>query len=59
MRSRVVDPETQVVEVVRGGGAPEFLTASDHLDGEDVLPGFRCRVGDLFPQAADAATEVS
>jgi hypothetical protein len=24
------------------------LGPDDHLDGEDVVPGFRCRLGELF-----------
>ena len=32
-----------------GGGRPFTLTADDELTGGDVLPGFSCRVADLFP----------
>jgi hypothetical protein len=29
-----------------------ILSADDDLDGENVVPGFRCRVGDLFRRLA-------
>ena len=36
------------VEVHRPGCETRILREADVLDGEDVLPGFRCRVADLF-----------
>jgi Uma2 family endonuclease len=36
--------------IYRPGREVRVLTSDDELDGEDVLPGFRCRVGDLFPR---------
>lgn len=44
----VVNPEARTVEVHRARGMGTILREHDDLDGEDVLPGFRCRVGDLF-----------
>ena len=44
----VVDPQARLVEVHRVQGPGTILRENDDLDGEDVLPGFRCRVGDLF-----------
>jgi Uma2 family endonuclease len=44
----VVDPQARFVEVHRPRGAGTILREHDFLEGEDVLPGFRCRVGDLF-----------
>jgi Uma2 family endonuclease len=44
----VVDPTAQRVLVYRADGTGTILRADDELSGEDVLPGFRCRVGDLF-----------
>ncbi len=52
----VVDPETRVVEVYRSDGTASRLRETDELLGEDVLPGFRCRVADLFPARAAAPT---
>jgi Uma2 family endonuclease len=44
----VVDPEAREVIVYRKDREPEFFGGEDELVFEDVLPGFRCRVGDLF-----------
>jgi Uma2 family endonuclease len=44
----VVYPETQVVFVQRGDGTAKRLQVGDILEGEDVLPGFRCEVAALF-----------
>jgi hypothetical protein len=34
--------------VYRQGGSATGLTAADGLSGEDVLPGFTCRVEEFF-----------
>ena len=34
--------------VYRPVGRPEILTADLELVGDPVLPGFRCRVADIF-----------
>jgi Uma2 family endonuclease len=47
----VVNPGTRTVLVHRGDGTTLRLTENAELSGEDVLPGFRCRVSDLFPSA--------
>lgn len=44
----VVDRRTGSVAVYRANGTTQFLGESDTLSGEDVLPGFTVRVGDLF-----------
>ena len=44
----VVIPADRRVEVHRLRGPGTILRENDELTGEDVLPGFRCRVGDLF-----------
>ena len=44
----VVSPETRTVLVRRLDGTCAELLESDHLSGEDVLPGFACKVADLF-----------
>jgi Uma2 family endonuclease len=41
-------PSTRTVYVFRQGSSMSRLTASDELNGEDVLPGFVCRVEELF-----------
>jgi hypothetical protein len=36
------------VPVHRGDGSVSWLREKDKLSGEDVLPGFRWRVADIF-----------
>jgi Uma2 family endonuclease len=43
-----VDLQKKVVRVSRPGKPEETLRAGDVLDGEDVLPGFRLPVADIF-----------
>lgn len=51
----VVNPLNKFVEVCRLQGPWQILRENDFLDGEDLLPGFRCRVGDLFTTPFEAA----
>jgi Uma2 family endonuclease len=44
----VVDPEDRSVTVYRSGQQATILGETDMLSGEDVLPGFSCRVVELF-----------
>lgn len=44
----VVNPETRTVLIYRADGSIVGLRDPDELSGEDTLPGFRCRVGELF-----------
>jgi Uma2 family endonuclease len=44
----VLYPATRSAMVYQGGGAARLLRADDSLTGESVLPGFVCRLGDLF-----------
>jgi Uma2 family endonuclease len=44
----VVDPEDRTVTIHRGPDEARILFESAELDGEDVLPGFRCKVVNLF-----------
>jgi Uma2 family endonuclease len=44
----VVNPQTHKVQVHRATGPGTILRESDDLDGEDVIPGFRCPIQDLF-----------
>jgi Uma2 family endonuclease len=41
-------PKSITATVHRPGVEPVTLEADDEIDGGDLLPGFRCRVGDLF-----------
>ncbi|HJT76270.1 MAG TPA: Uma2 family endonuclease [Gemmataceae bacterium] len=53
----VVNPEQRTVEVHRPTSLGSILREQDELTGEDVVPGFRCRVGEFFepPPGASAA----
>lgn len=44
----VIWPQTKTVHVRRLNGTSDVLTESDTLSGEDVVPGFTCRVAELF-----------
>jgi Uma2 family endonuclease len=44
----VVEPMARFVTVYRRDGSQQTLREDDELTGEDLLPGFAVRVGDLF-----------
>ena len=44
----VVNPHGRNVTVYRSSTDIKVLTENDDLDGQDVVPGFRCRVRDVF-----------
>lgn len=45
----VVDPQTELIAVYRPGGLGTMHRDADAtLSGEDVLPGFSARLGDIF-----------
>ncbi len=44
----LVDPARETVTVYRSLLSPAVYRGDDVLDGEDVVPGFRVRVADLF-----------
>jgi Uma2 family endonuclease len=44
----VVDPDDRTVVVHRPGAQPGTLRDDDVLDMADVIPGFTCRVSDIF-----------
>jgi Uma2 family endonuclease len=45
----VINPKSRKVMVHRIDGSVTRLRESDELSGEDVIPGFRCPVRELFP----------
>jgi Uma2 family endonuclease len=48
----VVYPESRTVHVYRQGNNNSLaLAEGDELSGEDVLPGFLCRVAAVFEEA--------
>lgn len=44
----VVDPQRSEIRVYRRDGSLTVLRGNDSLEGEDVLPGFACRLSDVF-----------
>ena len=44
----IVDPDSRTVTVYRPDRAPEELAPDGHLEGYDVLPGFRVAVAAIF-----------
>lgn len=52
----VVDPVGEEVLVYRQDGTRAILTGKDYLDGESVVPGYRCLVADLFKPPAGVGT---
>ena len=44
----LVDPELRIVTVAKQDGSSRPLDENDTLTGNDVLPGFSCKVGELF-----------
>jgi len=51
----VINPELHIVRIHRLDGTLAGLSENDELSGEDVVPGFRCRVAELFPTLPKAA----
>ena len=51
----VVYPNIRSVRVHRPDGTEAMRREGDELGGESVLPGFACRVGELFPAPSVAA----
>lgn len=47
----VVSLQTRQVYVHRADGSMTKVRENEELSGEDLIPGFRCRVNDLFPTA--------
>jgi Uma2 family endonuclease len=46
----VIDPEARTVRVHRKDGSVSWLREWDELSGEDVVPGFRCKLEAIFPK---------
>jgi Uma2 family endonuclease len=44
----IADPEGQTVTIYRQPGEGRVLSDDAQITGEDVLPGFRCRIGEFF-----------
>jgi Uma2 family endonuclease len=49
----VINPETQTAHIYRlNDSTARLLRGDDALDGEDVVPGFTCRLSELFQPPA-------
>ncbi len=46
----VVFPKSRTVKVYRVDGSCRRVREGDDLSGEDIIPGFRCPVREIFPQ---------
>ena len=44
----IINPSTRSVQICRQDGTSARLSETDELDGEDVLPGFRCSISSLL-----------
>jgi Uma2 family endonuclease len=57
----IISTQNRTVRIHRVNGTSHSAREHDELDGEDVLPGFRCRVGDPFlsPQPPSEPTNGS
>lgn len=55
----LIDPETRNVTVHRPGKEPYVVEENQELTGEEVLPGFRCRVADFFALPGDRAKQAA
>ena len=45
----VINPSNRSVRIFRREARPVQLGPNDELTAEEIMPGFRCRVADLFP----------
>jgi Uma2 family endonuclease len=52
----VISPKAETVTVYRADRSAVKLHDADELSGENVLPGFRCKVSDLFVADDDEAS---
>jgi Uma2 family endonuclease len=44
----VIDPEKRTAAAYRGLTDVRVIAEGDTLDGEDVVPGFACLLGEIF-----------
>ena len=52
----VVNPQIRMIAVHRADGSVTKLRDTDELSGENILPGFRCTVKDIFQPLDDIET---
>ncbi len=51
----VIYPNQRRARAFRLDGPPALVREDDDLSGEDILPGFRCRLGGILPRQAPTA----
>jgi Uma2 family endonuclease len=44
----VIDPARRLARVYRQDGTEAIVTAGEGLDGEEVVPGFRCTLDEVL-----------
>jgi len=44
----VIDPQKQIVTIYRSASEAKILTRADELTGDDVVPGFKILVSEIF-----------
>ena len=44
----IVDPDDQTVTIYRKPGEGRVLSDDAEITGEDVIPGFSCRIAEFF-----------
>ena len=44
----VIDPDRRLARVYRADGSQTQISSDGSLDGEDVMPGFSCRLGEIL-----------
>jgi Uma2 family endonuclease len=44
----VINPELRTLKVYRPDGTTAVLRNEDEIDGENVVPGFRCKLSEIF-----------
>jgi Uma2 family endonuclease len=44
----LINPKTRTIEVRKADDDKKLLTVKDELTGDDFIPGFRCRVAEIF-----------
>jgi Uma2 family endonuclease len=53
----VINPKSRTVTIRRSDGTVSYLHENEDLSGEDVIPGFRCSVREIFPQHEELPEE--
>jgi len=53
----VINPESRTAIVYRRDGSVSFLREAAELEGEDIVPGFRCPLREILPPLIQPAQE--